>query len=83
MFSAIIAPTAVITRSILPNREGFLEILGGISLMGFLKTGELTQINIGGKILPQSNQGPIAQLGARLNGIEKVEGSNPSGSTST
>lgn len=25
--------------------------------------------------------GPIAQLGARLNGIEKVEGSNPSGST--
>mgnify|MGYP007134647821 CR=1 FL=1 len=24
--------------------------------------------------------GPIAQLGARLNGIEKVEGSNPSGS---
>jgi hypothetical protein len=25
--------------------------------------------------------GPIAQLGARLNGIEEVEGSNPSGST--
>ena len=25
--------------------------------------------------------GPIAQLGARLNGIEKAEGSNPSGST--
>ena len=25
--------------------------------------------------------GPIAQLGARLNGIEKVEGSNPSRST--
>ena len=25
--------------------------------------------------------GPRAQLGARLNGIEKVEGSNPSGST--
>jgi hypothetical protein len=24
--------------------------------------------------------GPIAQLGARLNGIEEVEGSNPSGS---
>jgi hypothetical protein len=27
------------------------------------------------------NIGPIAQLGARLNGIEEVEGSNPSGST--
>ncbi len=26
--------------------------------------------------------GPMAQLGARLNGIEKVEGSSPSGSTS-
>ena len=25
--------------------------------------------------------GPIAQLGARLNGIEKVVGSNPTGST--
>ncbi len=25
--------------------------------------------------------GPIAQLGARLNGIEEAEGSNPSGST--
>jgi hypothetical protein len=25
--------------------------------------------------------GPIAQLGARLNGIEKVAGSNPAGST--
>ena len=25
--------------------------------------------------------GPMAQLGARLNGIEEVEGSNPSGST--
>lgn len=25
-------------------------------------------------------EGPIAQLGARLNGIEEVEGSNPSGS---
>jgi hypothetical protein len=43
----------------------------------------LTQILIGGKILPQSNQGPMAQLGARLNGIEEVEGSNPSGSTPT
>ena len=28
-----------------------------------------------------TEKGPIAQLGARLNGIEKVEGSNPSGST--
>ena len=27
------------------------------------------------------NSGPIAQLGARLNGIEKVGGSNPPGST--
>ncbi len=27
------------------------------------------------------NIGPIAQLGARLNGIEKVGGSNPPGST--
>jgi hypothetical protein len=25
--------------------------------------------------------GPVAQLGARLNGIEEVEGSSPSGST--
>ena len=29
----------------------------------------------------KSIQGPMAQLGARLNGIEEVEGSNPSGST--
>ncbi len=29
----------------------------------------------------QVHQGPVAQLGARLNGIEKVEGSSPSGST--
>jgi hypothetical protein len=28
-----------------------------------------------------NQSGPIAQLGARLNGIEEVEGSNPSGST--
>ena len=33
--------------------------------------------------LSQKQQGPIAQLGARLNGIEKAEGSNPSGSTKT
>jgi hypothetical protein len=31
----------------------------------------------------RKRHGPIAQLGARLNGIEKVEGSNPSGSTKT
>ena len=29
----------------------------------------------------QVSDGPIAQLGARLNGIEEAEGSNPSGST--
>jgi hypothetical protein len=34
-------------------------------------------VNLKSKI----EKGPIAQLGARLNGIEKVEGSNPSGST--
>ena len=38
-----------------------------------LKTDHLTTDNC--------KTGPIAQLGARLNGIEKVEGSNPSGST--
>ena len=34
-----------------------------------------------GKQKKKSKQGPIAQLGARLNGIEKVESSNLSGST--
>ena len=32
-------------------------------------------------LLVKTEQGPMAQLGARLNGIEEVEGSNPSGST--
>ena len=33
------------------------------------------------EILDEKLLGPIAQLGARLNGIEKVESSNLSGST--
>ena len=42
----------------------------------------LTEYYFAGRITV-TNHGPIAQLGARLNGIEKVEGSNPSGSTQT
>ena len=37
-------------------------------------------MNAGGSA-PASSCGPVAQLGARLNGIEEVEGSNPSRST--
>ncbi len=33
------------------------------------------------KSLSQAEQGPMAQLGARLNGIEKVVGSSPTRST--
>ena len=32
-------------------------------------------------IILRARRGPVAQLGARLNGIQKVRGSNPLGST--
>jgi hypothetical protein len=46
-------------------------------------TNDLITVKIADELQPGqfSSLGPIAQLGARLNGIEKVEGSNPSGST--
>lgn len=34
-----------------------------------------------GALSPASSCGPVAQLGARLNGIEEVRGSNPRRST--
>ena len=42
----------------------------------------LTEERFTGKIgFRHIDIGPIAQLGARLNGIEKAVGSNPTGST--
>lgn len=41
----------------------------------------LTRTSLGGKMRANREEGPMAQLGARLNGIEKVVGSNPTGST--
>src|SRR4051794_38773102 len=35
-----------------------------------------------GATLPQTSLGPIAQLGERLHGMQKVAGSSPAGSTS-
>ena len=36
---------------------------------------------VGGIIISSSRRGPVAQLGARLTGSQKVRGSNPLGST--
>jgi hypothetical protein len=47
---------------------------GTLQLTGCVFTGKISA-------LPNRLLGPIAQLGARLNGIEKVVGSNPTGST--
>ena len=47
---------------------------GSVQLTGCVLTGKIST--------PLKDLlGPIAQLGARLNGIEKVVGSNPTGST--